>query len=115
MLLFTATVDGEHHELVNGMKDELRPSLYTLTHGESEVMPEKEFTVSDVSWYLDHCEAFEAEVQIRYRHRAVDSVVTPLPGGRARIQMSMPQHAVAPGQSAVFYKDDCIIGGGWIE
>ena len=36
-------------------------------------------------------------------------------GGRARIQMSMPQPAIAPGQSAVFYQDDCVVGGGWIE
>jgi tRNA-uridine 2-sulfurtransferase len=86
-----------------------------VTVGPKNDLFREEFTVGDVSWYLDHCESFEAEVQIRYRHRAVESVVTPLPGGRARIQMSMPQPAIAPGQSAVFYKDDCIIGGGWIE
>ena len=86
-----------------------------ITVGPKNKLFREEFTVSDVSLYLDPCEAFEAEVQIRYRHRAVESVVTPLPGGRARIQMNMPQPAVAPGQSAVFYKDDCVIGGGWIE
>lgn len=69
------------------------------------------FTVSDVSWYLDHCETFEADVQIRYRHKAVPAWVTPLPKGRAEIQLSMPQPAIAPGQAAVFYIDDCIAGG----
>jgi tRNA-specific 2-thiouridylase len=86
-----------------------------VTVGPKNDLFREEFTVSDVSWYLDHCEPFEAEVQIRYRHEAVESVVTPLPNGRAHIQMSMPQPAIAPGQSAVFYKDDGIIGGGWIE
>lgn len=73
------------------------------------------FTVGDCNWMLAHCEPFEAEVQIRYRHQAVPAWVTPLPGGRARVDLEYAQPAITPGQAAVFYRGDCIAGGGWIE
>ncbi len=75
----------------------------------------QEFTVDNVTWSLNFCEPFEAEIQIRYRHQAVPGLVTPLPGGRASVELEYPQPAITPGQSAVFYRDDCIAGGGWIE
>ncbi|CCQ91052.1 tRNA-specific 2-thiouridylase mnmA [Nitrospina gracilis 3/211] len=97
---YVTAIDTVNNEVVVGPKNDLF---------------REEFTVSDVTWQLDHCEAFEAEVQIRYRHQPVACVVTPLPGERARIQLEHPQPAITPGQSAVFYTDDCIVGGGWIE
>lgn len=97
---YVTAIDPVNNEIVVGPKDDLF---------------REEFTVNRVTWQLDHCSAFEAEVQIRYRHQPVECVVTPLRGGRARVQMEHPQPAVTPGQSAVFYLDDCIAGGGWIE
>ncbi|MEO5822384.1 MAG: tRNA 2-thiouridine(34) synthase MnmA [Vicinamibacteraceae bacterium] len=55
-----------------------------------------------------------ALAQIRYQHAAAPGVVTPLPDGRARFEFEAPQSAVAPGQAAVFYDGDEVIGGGWI-
>jgi tRNA-specific 2-thiouridylase len=54
-------------------------------------------------------------VQIRYRHQGVPATVTPLDGLRAKIEFDDPQISIAPGQSAVFYQDDCVVGGGWLE
>lgn len=92
--------------------------------------------VSDASWVeSDHPreEPFETLVRIRYRHRGVPSVVEPLSAredlfpkgggaadseeaqGRLLVRFQEPQKAVAPGQAAVFYQDDRVIGGGWIE
>jgi tRNA-uridine 2-sulfurtransferase len=58
-------------------------------------------------------EAFEAEVQIRHRHPAAAARVEPSPDGfRARFRS--PQRAVAPGQAAVVYVGERVVGGGTI-
>jgi tRNA-specific 2-thiouridylase len=53
-------------------------------------------------------------VQIRSRHEAAAAALTPLPDGRVRVDFDDPQPAVTPGQAAVFYEGDVVLGGGWI-
>jgi tRNA-specific 2-thiouridylase len=53
-------------------------------------------------------------VQIRYRHPPVAAVIYLVASDRARVVLQEPQFAVTPGQAAVFYDGDTIIGGGWI-
>ncbi len=91
------------------------PVKNEVTVGPKNGLFRDEFFVSDVNWYLNHCEPFEAEAQIRYRHDPVRALITPRPQGRAHVHLYDPQPAIAPGQSAVFYQEDCIVGGGWIE
>jgi tRNA-specific 2-thiouridylase len=69
------------------------------------------------SWLaFDRLEApLAAEVQVRYRHRAVPAVVEPVDGQRARLRFDHPEPAVAPGQAAVVYQGDEVLGGGWID
>jgi tRNA-specific 2-thiouridylase len=55
-----------------------------------------------------------ATVQIRYRHGGAAAKIEPLPGNRARVVFDAPVRAVAPGQAAVFYAGDVVLGGGWI-
>lgn len=53
-------------------------------------------------------------VRIRYRHLGVAGEVI-ADGDRALVRFDAPQIAVAPGQAAVLYDGDRVIGGGWIE
>lgn len=53
--------------------------------------------------------------RVRYRHKAVASLLTPLGEECAEILFENPEAAVTPGQGAVFYADDEVLGGGWIE
>ncbi|MFY8268367.1 MAG: aminomethyltransferase beta-barrel domain-containing protein, partial [Terrimicrobiaceae bacterium] len=53
-------------------------------------------------------------VKIRYAHPGTEATVESLPAGKARIELDTPQRAVTPGQAAVFYDGDVVIGGGWI-
>lgn len=57
---------------------------------------------------------FTADVQVRYRHRAAPALVTPSDGGFL-VRFFEPQRAIAPGQAAVVYREDRVIGGGLLS
>ena len=56
----------------------------------------------------------EVTVKIRYSHPGTKAEVIPLENNRARIRLHEPQRAVTPGQAAVIYNGDVVVGGGWI-
>lgn len=89
-----------------------------VTVGERGRTNSLEFTVKNTNWiYLDPTinKQYPLLIKIRARSKEVPGVVIPLEGNRARIIFDEPQHAVTPGQASVFYKDDLVFGGGWIE
>jgi tRNA-uridine 2-sulfurtransferase len=57
----------------------------------------------------------KATVKIRSRHPGVDSVIRPREDGRVEVEFATPQHGVAPGQAAVFYRGERVLGGCWIS
>jgi tRNA-specific 2-thiouridylase len=57
---------------------------------------------------------FRALVKIRSAHAGAMGAVRPGPGGTAEVVFDEPQPAVTPGQAAVFYDGDAVLGGGWI-
>jgi tRNA-specific 2-thiouridylase len=85
--------------------------------GEKEYLERTELTVHEAVWGAGAPPegALRAACRIRYRHREAPALITPLAGGRARVEFETPQHGVTPGQAAVFYRDDTVLGGGWIE
>jgi tRNA-specific 2-thiouridylase len=91
------------------------PDKNEVTVGPQSDLYRSEFFVGKVNWYLPRQDIFEAQVQIRYRHSGATAKVTPLPNERVQVEFAEPQLSVTPGQSAVFYINDLIVGGGWIE
>ena len=59
-----------------------------------------------------HC---RARVKIRLQHQGAEAVVSPYGQDRVKIIFDEPQMSITPGQSAVFYVDDIVLGGGIIE
>jgi tRNA-uridine 2-sulfurtransferase len=57
---------------------------------------------------------FESQVRIRYRGEDADAVVEPMGDDGFRVEFRRPQRAIAPGQSAVVYRGDEMLGGGRI-
>lgn len=73
-------------------------------------------TASGVNWLIEPPAApFHADVKIRYHHEPAAAEVHPLDGGRVRVRFDVPQAAVTPGQAMVIYRDDEVLGGGWID
>ncbi len=74
-----------------------------------------EFEVDRVNWIAGASnEVVDVTVKIRYSHPGTSATLTPQPDGRAHIRLHEAQKAVTPGQAAVFYDGDLVLGGGWI-
>ena len=88
-----------------------------VTVGPKAALERASLEAGEVSWIAGAPPAgrCRALAQIRYQHAAAAGMLTPLPDGRARFDFDAPQPAVAPGQAAVFYEGDEVIGGGWIS
>jgi tRNA-specific 2-thiouridylase len=95
---------------------DIDPKESIVVVGREEELLEREFTVSGLNWVaLDGLEKeLEVEVKIRYTHKASPATLCP-EGDRVKVVFGEPQRAVTPGQAAVFYQGDVVLGGGWIE
>ncbi len=54
-------------------------------------------------------------VKIRHKHQAAPAMIESAGPGEIRVTFDEPQRAITPGQAAVFYDGDMVVGGGWIE
>ena len=87
----------------------------TLVVGTRDEATRGSFVVERLNWMRRPPEhSLSTTVQIRYRQRPIPATVHPLGTTQAEIMLDEPQFAIAPGQAAVFYQGDTVIGGGWI-
>jgi tRNA-specific 2-thiouridylase len=98
---------------------DLDPETNRVIVGEGDDLVCEEFEIDRVNWHAaagldDPGRSFEATVKIRYNHPGTVAIVTPLENDRARMRLQDPQRAVTPGQAAVIYDGDVVLGGGWI-
>lgn len=95
---------------------EIRPETNQVVLGFRQEIFSSGLRAVRLNWLITSPrQEFEAQAVIRYRHPGVTARVTPLSDGEVRVIFSTPQTAVAPGQAVVFYRDDQVLGGGWIE
>jgi tRNA-specific 2-thiouridylase len=99
--LYVIDIDDKTKQVVVGKKEEL------CCTG---------LIASGVHWIdLPEQIEFAAEVQIRYRTPAVPCCVRSWRNGTCEVVFADTVRGVTPGQAAVFYRDDQVLGGGWIE
>jgi len=84
--------------------------------GEEDLLQD-EFTVTSVNWIAEFCPPDGREVvcKIRYRDPGAAALLSDAAEHAVRVRFVSPQRAITPGQSAVFYDGDIVIGGGVID
>ena len=96
---------------------ELRPSEKTVVVGRRAELERASLTASQVNWIAGAPPVAPLRVtaQIRHRHQPATATVRAIDHSRASVEFDNPVIAITPGQAVVFYMDDLVIGGGWIE
>ena len=89
---------------------EVRPRTKQVVVGRREDLEVCEVRVGGLNWFLDPSEV--ETVQVRYNGSPAPCEIEDAGDGEVRALLSEPVMGVAPGQSAVFYKGDRVIGGG---
>ena len=88
----------------------------TVTVSDERALFSREATVENVNWIA--CDApaapIRAQIRVRYRQPEQPARIHPISETRVRIEFDAPQRAVTPGQAAVFYDGDTVLGGGVI-
>ena len=99
--LYVAALDAGTNRVIVGPREELMRD---------------EFEIDRCRWLAGDNPAapLTGDVKPRYQHPGCRATVEPLPNGRARVRLAKPERAIAPGQAAVLYQDDLVVGGGWI-
>ncbi len=85
--------------------------------GDRTLATNPECNVGRVNWVsiAEPGSPIRAEVQVRYRSQPVPVTVIPLENSRARVVFDEPQFSITPGQAAVWYDGEKVLGGGIIE
>jgi tRNA-specific 2-thiouridylase len=100
------------------------PASQRVIVGRNEDLLRGTLTARDMNWISIAPSTFaagapiRAQVKIRNKHAAADATVYPIGsngGSRIEVRFDEPQRAVTPGQAAVLYDGDLVLGGGWIE
>ena len=99
--LHVRAINTENNRIVVGERHELETAALTAVRATWSNTP----VVSE----------FRAACRIRYRHTPAPCRVVVLPDDRFEVHFDVPQTSVTPGQAAVLYDGERVLGGGWIE
>jgi tRNA-specific 2-thiouridylase len=94
----------------------LDPAKNRVVVGQDRDLFRSRFRVRSVNWIrpLREGDAVDADVKIRHNHPGAAARVEAQAGSEALVEFLQPQRAITPGQAAVFYDGDEVLGGGWI-
>jgi tRNA-specific 2-thiouridylase len=100
--LYVLSIDVQNNRVVVGDDD----SLGTTS-----------FEVHGVNWVSIEQPSgpIRARVKIRHKHEPAPAIVEALGNSQGRVLFDTPQRAITPGQGAVFYDEDRVLGGAWIR
>jgi tRNA-specific 2-thiouridylase len=99
--LYVIQIKGDTRQVVVGNSDELYSDTLRVRRTNLIACAE-----------LD--QPLRVTVKIRHRHEPAPATIEAMGGDEIRVKFDQAQRAITPGQAAVFYDDDVVVGGGWI-
>jgi tRNA-specific 2-thiouridylase len=100
--LYVIKIDREKNTIVVGGEEEVRSDT---------------FIVDSINWIVppEMIPFRNAHVKIRYNHPGSEASLSPKGEGKFQVKFKVPQKAITPGQAAVFYDGETLLGGGWVK
>jgi tRNA-uridine 2-sulfurtransferase len=96
----------------------IHPDSHRVTVGADEELYSRDLRASRLNWIslasLAPGEELRAQIKIRHRHEPAWATLRGVAADEIQATFDEPQRAITPGQSAVFYQGDEVLGGGWI-
>jgi tRNA-uridine 2-sulfurtransferase len=99
----------------------IHPDSHQVTVGSDDELMSRELVADRLNWISvaglgqgSDEQQLRARVKIRHRHEPAWAILSAIDAERVRAVFDEPQRAITPGQAAVFYDDDEVVGGGWI-
>ena len=96
----------------------IHPDSHKVTVGPDEALLTRDLTANRLNWISIPClaegETIRVTAKIRHRHTPAPATLTGAGPDLVQATFDEPQRAITPGQAAVFYQNDEVVGGGWI-
>ena len=92
------------------------PATHAVTVGSEKELYRDSFRAARMNWVsmAEPGETLRVEAKIRHRHEAAPATVRRVEANEVKVVFDTPQRAVTPGQAAVLYSGEEVVGGGWI-
>ena len=94
----------------------IHPDSHQVTVGSNDELMSTHLRANRLNWISipELTEDIRVTIKVRHRHTPASATLSPGPDGTVTAIFDEPQRAITPGQAAVFYQQDEVVGGGWI-